>query len=156
MTLLADAFNLFNVRDPLEYNAAVESVFGAANPGFGTVTSENVAGQHHHRPFHLRLGPGSSSERDHGGGGCRSMRPPPPATTSTGGILGTVDVIVGSSAGAIVRLHVDHRHLLYRAAGVSGHVHRGPPHDVLTTVEGSPQGPAGHAGDEIGVAPDGV
>jgi hypothetical protein len=56
VTLLADAFNLFNVRSATEYNAAVESVFGATNPNFGTVSSENVAGQMYHQPFRLRLG----------------------------------------------------------------------------------------------------
>ena len=56
VTLLADAFNLFNLRRPLDYNAAVEQSFGSANPDFGTVTNQNVAGQMYQAPFRLRLG----------------------------------------------------------------------------------------------------
>ena len=56
MTLLADAFNLLNLRRPLDYNAAVEQSFGSPNPDFGTVTNQNVAGQMYQAPFRLRLG----------------------------------------------------------------------------------------------------
>lgn len=57
ITLLADAFNLFNVRRPIDYNSAVDTSFGAGpNPDFGTQTSENVAGQMFQQPFRLRLG----------------------------------------------------------------------------------------------------
>jgi len=56
VTLLADAFNLFNLRRPLDYNAAIEQSFGSPNPDFGTVTNQNVAGQMYQAPFRLRLG----------------------------------------------------------------------------------------------------
>jgi hypothetical protein len=57
VTLLADAFNLFNLRRTLDYNAAVEyPSFGVPNPDFGTPTSANVAGQMFQVPFQLRLG----------------------------------------------------------------------------------------------------
>ena len=57
VTLLADAFNLFNLRRTLDYNAAVEYPgFGVQNPDFGTATSANVAGQMFQAPFQLRLG----------------------------------------------------------------------------------------------------
>jgi hypothetical protein len=56
VTLLADAFNLFNLRRSLDYNAAVGQSFGSPNPDFGTVTNQNVAGQMYQAPFRLRLG----------------------------------------------------------------------------------------------------
>ena len=56
LTLLADAFNLFNLRRAFDYNAATETSFQALNPDFGTVTSQNVAGQMYQQPFTLRLG----------------------------------------------------------------------------------------------------
>jgi hypothetical protein len=57
MTVLADAFNLFNTRKVIEYNAATEyPSFGVVNPDFGTPTSANVAGQQYQAPFTLRLG----------------------------------------------------------------------------------------------------
>jgi outer membrane receptor protein involved in Fe transport len=56
LTLLADAFNLFNIRRPIDYNAATETSFGVPNPDFGTVTSDNVAGQMYQAPFQLRIG----------------------------------------------------------------------------------------------------
>ena len=56
ITLLADAFNLFNIRRALDYNAATEISFDVPNPDFGTVTSQNVAGQMYQNPFALRLG----------------------------------------------------------------------------------------------------
>ncbi|MGE3273643.1 MAG: TonB-dependent receptor [Vicinamibacterales bacterium] len=57
LTLLADAFNLFNLRRTIDYNAAVEYPgFGVTNPDFGTPTSANVAGQQFQAPFQLRLG----------------------------------------------------------------------------------------------------
>lgn len=56
VTLLADAFNVLNLRRPLDYNAAVEQSFGSPNPDFGTVTNQNVAGQMYQAPFGLRLG----------------------------------------------------------------------------------------------------
>ena len=57
LTLLADAFNIFNIRRVTDYNAAVEfPSFGVANPDFGTPTSANVSGQMYQTPFQLRLG----------------------------------------------------------------------------------------------------
>ncbi|MFN2447785.1 MAG: TonB-dependent receptor domain-containing protein [Vicinamibacterales bacterium] len=57
LTLLADAFNLFNIRRTIDYNAFVEDPgFGIANPDFGTATSGNVSGQMIQAPFALRLG----------------------------------------------------------------------------------------------------
>ena len=56
VTLVADAFNLFNIRKPIDYNAAVEQEFGVPNPDFGTITSQNVSGQMYQTPFQLRLG----------------------------------------------------------------------------------------------------
>jgi outer membrane receptor protein involved in Fe transport len=57
LTLLADAFNLFNIRRAIDYNAAVEFPgIGVVNPDFGTVTSANISGQMYQQPFALRLG----------------------------------------------------------------------------------------------------
>ncbi len=57
LTLLADLFNLFNLRRTIDYNNNVDfPVFGVPNPNFGTYTSANVAGQQFQRPFQLRLG----------------------------------------------------------------------------------------------------
>ncbi len=57
LTLLADAFNIFNIRRVTDYNAAVEfPSFGVDNPDFGTPTSANVSGQMYQAPFALRLG----------------------------------------------------------------------------------------------------
>ena len=56
LTIVADAFNLFNIRRPIDYNAAVEQEFGVPNPDFGTITSQNVSGQMFQTPFQLRLG----------------------------------------------------------------------------------------------------
>jgi hypothetical protein len=56
VTLLADAFNLFNLRRTVDYNAFTELSFGEQNPDFGTPTSGNVAGQMFQQPFSLRLG----------------------------------------------------------------------------------------------------
>jgi outer membrane receptor protein involved in Fe transport len=56
LTLLADAFNLFNIRRALDYNAATETGFLRPNPDLGTVTSDNIAGQMYQAPFALRLG----------------------------------------------------------------------------------------------------
>jgi outer membrane receptor protein involved in Fe transport len=56
VTLLADAFNLFNSHTTLDYNAAVEDAFDSVNPDFGTPTSQNVAGQMFQQPFQLRFG----------------------------------------------------------------------------------------------------
>lgn len=56
LTLLADAFNLFNIRRAIDFNAATELDFDVPNPDFGTVTSQNIAGQMYQNPFALRLG----------------------------------------------------------------------------------------------------
>ncbi len=57
LTLLADAFNVFNLRRVTDYNAAVEyPSFGVTNPDFGTPTSANVSGQMYQAPFQLRVG----------------------------------------------------------------------------------------------------
>ena len=56
ITLLADAFNLFNLRRTIDYNAYTELIFGVPNPDFGSPTSQNVAGQMFQQPFSLRLG----------------------------------------------------------------------------------------------------
>jgi len=57
LTLIADAFNLLNLRRATDYNAATEyPSFGVTNPDFGTPTSANVSGQMFQAPFRLRLG----------------------------------------------------------------------------------------------------
>jgi hypothetical protein len=56
ITLLADAFNLFNLRRTIDYNNYTELRFDVSNPDFGTPTSGNVAGQMYQQPFQLRLG----------------------------------------------------------------------------------------------------
>jgi hypothetical protein len=57
LTLLADLFNLFNLRRSIDYNNNIDfQQFGVPNPNFGTYTSANVAGQQFQRPFQLRLG----------------------------------------------------------------------------------------------------
>jgi outer membrane receptor protein involved in Fe transport len=57
LTLLADVFNVFNIRRVSDYNAAVEfPSFGVTNPDFGTPTSANVSGQQFQPPFQARLG----------------------------------------------------------------------------------------------------
>jgi hypothetical protein len=56
ITLLADAFNLFNLQRTIDYNNYTELEFGVPNPDFGTPTSGNVAGQMFQQPFQLRLG----------------------------------------------------------------------------------------------------
>jgi hypothetical protein len=59
VTLLADAFNLFNVRRTIDYNNNVDTNPGPPsipNPDLGQPTSANVAGQMFQVPFQLRLG----------------------------------------------------------------------------------------------------
>lgn len=56
VTLIADAFNVFNTRRVTDYNAAIEQEYGVLNPDYGTPTSQNVAGQQFQAPFSLRLG----------------------------------------------------------------------------------------------------
>jgi len=55
--LIADAFNLFNTQDPLDYDNYTESVTGVLNPNFGTPHQGGVARTpSYHAPFQLRLG----------------------------------------------------------------------------------------------------
>jgi len=58
--LLADAFNLFNTRKPLDYANYTERTFGEPNPDFGTAQqSGGVDGNFvpsYHVPFQLRVG----------------------------------------------------------------------------------------------------
>jgi hypothetical protein len=59
VTLLADAFNLFNLRRTIDYNNNVDIAPGPPsipNPDLGTPTSANVSGQMFQAPFQLRLG----------------------------------------------------------------------------------------------------
>jgi outer membrane receptor protein involved in Fe transport len=57
LTLLADMFNVFNLRRVTDYNAAIEyPSFGVPNPDFGTPTSANISGQQYQTPFQVRLG----------------------------------------------------------------------------------------------------
>ncbi len=56
VTLIADAFNLFDIRRPIDYNSYADIGFGTPNPDFGTISSGNLAGQMYQPPFALRLG----------------------------------------------------------------------------------------------------
>jgi outer membrane receptor protein involved in Fe transport len=56
ITLLADAFNLFNLRRTIDYNAWTDLAFESANPDFGTPTSQLTAGPAFQAPFMLRVG----------------------------------------------------------------------------------------------------
>jgi outer membrane receptor protein involved in Fe transport len=56
LTLLADAFNLFNLRRTLDYNNWTDLSFGSSNPDFGKPISQLVAGPQFQAPFALRLG----------------------------------------------------------------------------------------------------
>ncbi|HJU41272.1 MAG TPA: TonB-dependent receptor [Vicinamibacterales bacterium] len=56
VTLLADAFNLFNLRRVVDYNAWTDVVFDSPNPDFGTPTSQLTAGPAFQAPFMLRVG----------------------------------------------------------------------------------------------------
>ena len=56
ITLLADAFNLFNLRRTVDYNAWTDLAFETPNPDFGTPTSQLVAGPAFQAPFALRVG----------------------------------------------------------------------------------------------------
>ncbi len=55
-TLLADAFNLFNLKRTVDYDAWTETIFGTANPDFGQPVSRLVAGPAFQSPFALRVG----------------------------------------------------------------------------------------------------
>ena len=56
ITLLADAFNLFNLRRTIDYNAWTDLAFESPNPDFGTPTSQLTAGPSFQAPFMLRVG----------------------------------------------------------------------------------------------------
>ena len=56
VTLLADAFNLFNLKRTVDYDSFVDQSFQVANPDFGQPVSSLVAGPAFQAPFALRLG----------------------------------------------------------------------------------------------------
>jgi outer membrane receptor protein involved in Fe transport len=56
LTLLADAFNLFNLKRVLDYDSWTETVYGVANPDFGKPVSQLTAGPAFQAPFALRIG----------------------------------------------------------------------------------------------------
>jgi outer membrane receptor protein involved in Fe transport len=56
ITLLADAFNLFNLRRPIDYNSWTELSFGDSNLDFGKPVSSLGSGPQFQAPFALRLG----------------------------------------------------------------------------------------------------
>ena len=56
LTLLADAFNLFNLKRATDYDAWTETIFGTENPDFGEPVSRLVAGPAFQAPFMLRVG----------------------------------------------------------------------------------------------------
>jgi hypothetical protein len=57
LVLLADVFNIFNTQTPIDYDAWVESTFGAVNPDFGRAgVSSVIAGQQFATPRQLRVG----------------------------------------------------------------------------------------------------
>jgi outer membrane receptor protein involved in Fe transport len=56
LTLLADAFNLFNLRRTLDYDNWTDLAFEDPNVDFGTPTSQLLAGPQFQAPFSLRLG----------------------------------------------------------------------------------------------------
>ena len=56
LTLLADAFNLFNTKRAIDYDSWTEIVYGVANPDFGKPISQNTSGPQFQAPFALRVG----------------------------------------------------------------------------------------------------
>jgi hypothetical protein len=56
ITLLADAYNIFNERRTTDYNNFVELEYQSLNPDFGTPTSQIVSGPQYQAPFLLRIG----------------------------------------------------------------------------------------------------
>ena len=56
VTLLADAFNLFNLKRAIDYDSFVDQSFDVLNPDFGQPVSSLVAGPAFQAPFALRLG----------------------------------------------------------------------------------------------------
>jgi hypothetical protein len=56
LTLLADAFNLFNQKRTVDYDAWTELAPGVENPDFGKPISQLTGGPQFQQPFALRLG----------------------------------------------------------------------------------------------------
>jgi hypothetical protein len=56
VTLLADAFNLFNLKRALDYDSWTDIGFGVTNPDFGKPISQLTAGPAFQAPFALRIG----------------------------------------------------------------------------------------------------
>jgi hypothetical protein len=56
LTVLADVFNLFNMKRTIDYDAWTETIFGTENPDFGQPVSRLVAGPAFQSPFALRFG----------------------------------------------------------------------------------------------------
>ena len=56
ITLLADAFNLFNIKRTIDYDSFYDTSFDVRNPDFGQPVSSLVAGPAFQAPFALRLG----------------------------------------------------------------------------------------------------
>ena len=56
VTLLADAFNLFNLKRNTDYDSFVDQSFDVLNPDYGQPVSSLVAGPAFQAPFALRLG----------------------------------------------------------------------------------------------------
>ena len=56
ITLLADVFNLFNLRRVVDYDAWSDLAFESANPDFGKPISQLTAGPAFQAPFMLRVG----------------------------------------------------------------------------------------------------
>lgn len=56
ITLLADAYNIFNERRTLDYDTWVETSFGSPDPDFGNPVSNIVSGPQFQAPFTMRIG----------------------------------------------------------------------------------------------------
>jgi hypothetical protein len=56
LTLLADAFNLFNTQRVTDYNSWTDIAFGEPNPDFGKPVSQLIAGPQFQTPRQLRVG----------------------------------------------------------------------------------------------------
>ena len=57
MTLLADAFNLFNLKRVIDYDSFVDQSFDVLNPDYGQPVSSWWRVPAFQAPFALRLGP---------------------------------------------------------------------------------------------------
>jgi hypothetical protein len=56
LTLIADVFNLLNLRTVVDYDNFTETTFGSPNPNFGLATSRVVAGPQYQAPAAMRFG----------------------------------------------------------------------------------------------------